>query len=363
MQTVTVRLFFVIVTLFLLNSCTLKEDNMSENGKEIEIMSKMSLFEHAKTYYQFFASDNNRVPKVYLPSMKVRIDDLREKKPAQLKTVWLGHSSLLINIDNHLILTDPVFYRKVSPVGPVNFHLKPVLEPNKLPDIDCVIISHDHYDHLNKCSILKIDSKVKRFVVPKRVGKILVKWGIDSDKITELNWYQDYIYSENLKITATPSQHFSGRGLLDRNKTLWASWVIKSNNHNVFFSGDSGYFDGFKEIGEKYGPFDVTYLECGAYDKKWSKVHMFPEETAQAHLDLKGKLLQPIHMATFNLALHPWFEPMERLVVAARRKGIVTSTPVPGKIVDYNQPLTDKHWWKPLIPEKEMIASAAPQSL
>ncbi len=336
---------------------------MSNSKEEVEVMSNMSFLDHLKTYYHFFFSDNDRVPKVYLPSMKVRTEDLISKSHNQLKTVWLGHSSLLMNIDGHLILTDPIFYRKVSPVGPTNFHQKPVLEPNNLPDIDCVIISHDHYDHLNKCSILKINSKVKSFVVPKRVGNIMVKWGVDSSKITELDWWEEFNYSENLTITATPSQHFSGRGILDRNKTLWASWVIKSTHHKVFFSGDSGYFGGFKEIGEKYGPFDVTYLECGAYDAKWSKVHMFPEETAQAHIDLKGKLLQPIHMATFNLALHPWFEPMERLVTATKIKGITTSTPVPGKIVNYSQPLSDKYWWKPLIPEKELVASATPQSL
>ena len=147
-------------------------------------------------------------------------------------------------------------------------------------------------------------------------------------------------------IAATPAQHFSGRGINDRNKTLWASWVIQTPFHNLFFSGDSGYFGGFKQIGEKYGPFDMTFIECGAYGEGWPKVHMFPEQTVQAHLDLKGDVLHPIHWGTFNLALHPWYEPMERLTAAAHSKNVKIATPIVGETTVYGGNIPVARWWE-----------------
>jgi L-ascorbate metabolism protein UlaG (beta-lactamase superfamily) len=183
------------------------------------------------------------------------------------------------------------------------------------------------------------------FVVPLKVGRQLEKWGIPPEKITELGWHDNYAFAGNLTITATPSQHFSGRTPFDSNRSLWASWVITTENHNVFFSGDSGYFDGFRAIGKQYGPFDVTFLECGAYNEAWSMVHMSPEETAQAFIDLKGEVLHPIHWATFNLALHSWYEPVERLLNESIKRNIRLSVPIMGSVVTYDEPPPLQMWW------------------
>lgn len=325
----------------------------------------MTLTQHLDMYYDFFFKKGEKVPREQLPQQQVNILDLKGDSRKGLKASWLGHSSLLINIDGYSILTDPVFERKVSPVGPSRFNDSLPLEIQDLPSVDVVIISHDHYDHLNTFSIRQLVDKTKVFIVPQRVGKRLAKWGVPEEKIVELNWWDETTPIGELSIAATPAQHFSGRGLFDKNSTLWASWVIRTKQHTIFFSGDTGYFDGFKEIGHKYGPFDVTFLECGAYNEHWSKVHMAPEQTVQAFLDLDGKILQPIHWATFNLALHPWYEPIERLTKEARVRGVTLSTPIMGDTVDYAQQIVAKRWWEPAMERgrksnshKELAASS-----
>ncbi len=175
------------------------------------------------------------------------------------------------------------------------------------------------------------------------------------DKIIELDWWEEYKVDENLLIAATPAQHFSGRGLTDRDETLWASWVIRAPHHKIYFSGDSGYFDGFKKIGEKYGPFDMTFLETGAYNEKWHHIHMYPEETVQAHVDLRGRVLHPIHWATFNLSLHSWYDPMERLTKAADSLEVVTSTPVVGETTIYDGYIPQKKWWEEVLADNDKI--------
>lgn len=176
------------------------------------------------------------------------------------------------------------------------------------------------------------------------------------EKIVELGLWEEFRFDSRLVFAATPAQHFSGRGLFDRNKTLWASWVIKTPDHSLFFSGDSGYFDGFKAIGEKYGPFDMTFIECGAYNESWSQIHMFPEQTVQAHIDLRGKVLHPIHWGTFNLALHPWYEPMERLSAAARAAEVEIATPVVGDTTTYGKRIPVAKWW-----QQAMVKSSSKQ--
>lgn len=184
------------------------------------------------------------------------------------------------------------------------------------------------------------------FVVPLGVGAELTGWGVSQGKIVEFDWWQEFETGTGLKIAATPAQHFSGRGLSDRDKTLWVSYVIRGPRHKIFFSGDSGYFDGFKQIGEKYGPFDMTFIECGAYNQKWHHIHMFPEETVQAHLDLRGKILHPIHWGTFNLSLHPWYEPMQRVVQAAESVNVKTALPVVGETTILGGRIPDRRWWR-----------------
>jgi L-ascorbate metabolism protein UlaG (beta-lactamase superfamily) len=306
----------------------------------------MSFTEYASTTWDFLFTRNHRTPDTELPVKPVDLSHFNNRDSDRLNVTWLGHSSLMINIDGYKILTDPVFEKRVSVFGPTRFNGEVPLNIRQIPKIDVVIISHDHYDHLNKYSVQRLIEKSDKFVVPLAVGSRLIQWGVPKDKIVELDWWQEYRFDENLMLASTPAQHFSGRGLTDRNKTLWASWVIQTPLHNLFFSGDSGYFGGFKQIGDKYGPFDMTFIECGAYNESWSQVHMFPEQTVQAHLDLKGKVLQPIHWATFNLALHPWYEPMVRLTAVAKTKNVKIATPVVGEITVYRMNIPATRWWE-----------------
>lgn len=258
----------------------------------------------------------------------------------------LGHSSVLLHLNGDIWLTDPVFSERASPVqwmGPKRFHPVPI-ELDELTEIKGVIISHDHYDHLDKASIISLNERVEHFVVPLGVDTHLIEWGISAEKIHSLDWWQEVVI-DGVQLVATPSQHFSGRGVFDGNKTLWASWVIKTQQHSLFFSGDSGYFDGFKLIGERYGPFDLTMMETGAYDKDWADIHMLPEQSVQAHLDLKGQVLMPIHNGTFDLALHPWHEPFARLSAAATKHNIEIATPIMGEQVLLKQPRKNQPWW------------------
>lgn len=259
----------------------------------------------------------------------------------------LGHSSVLLSIDSTWILTDPVLSERASPVqwpGPKRFHPSPIAA-NELPYLDVVMISHDHYDHLDKATIQAIAHKVGLFVTPLKVGERLQNWGIAADKIIQLDWWQSTSVN-GIELVATPSQHFSGRGLLDRDQTLWSSWVILGAKHRVFFSGDSGYFSGFKSIGERYGPFDFTLMEAGAYNSLWRDIHMMPEESVQAHIDLRGKYMIPIHNGTFDLSMHPWYEPLERVSEISSLRNIQLITPSFGQLVELDSPPINHLWWK-----------------
>ena len=259
----------------------------------------------------------------------------------------LGHSTMLIKLRGAFWLTDPVFSERASPfqwMGPKRFH-QPPIALRDLPPIRGVILSHDHYDHLDRHTVEQLAGSTGVFLTPLGVGDRLIEWGIEASKVRQFDWWQG-VEIDGLSFTATPAQHFSGRSLFDGNSTLWASWVIVDDDLRVFFSGDTGYFDGFKAIGERFGPFDVTFLETGAYDAQWPYVHMQPEDTVQAHVDLRGHWLMPVHNGTFDLAMHRWQEPFERVMGLTTARGIPLATPRMGERLDLAAPHRGERWWR-----------------
>jgi len=259
----------------------------------------------------------------------------------------LGHSTILLKLNGEFWLTDPVFSKRASPVqwaGPARFHAPPI-SIEELPPVKGVILSHNHYDHLDYDAVLALAGKTEYFIAPLGVGDTLVKWGVPAEKVRQLSWWQSTA-AGSVRLTATPAQHFSGRGLFDGDKTLWASWVIESGTQRIFFSGDTGYFKGFKEIGDKFGPFDMTLMETGAYDPKWPDIHMQPHETMQAHIDLRGKVMLPIHNGTFDLAMHSWQDPFERITQLAAERQQALATPAIGEPLSIAEPAAATPWWR-----------------
>jgi L-ascorbate metabolism protein UlaG (beta-lactamase superfamily) len=304
-----------------------------------------------------FNKSDKAVPSMPIPIKPIAENafDLTDK--SALRFARLGHSSLMIQMDGKMWLTDPAFSQRTSPVqwaGPKRFHPVP-LNIDELPEIEAVIISHNHYDHLDHGSIVKLMNKVNHFLVPLGNGQTLLDWGVPKEKITEFDWW-DSIKIGAVELVATPAQHFSGRGLLDRNETLWASWVIRNKDHSIYFSGDTGYFSGFKEIGDKYGPFDYAFLECGAYNELWRDIHMMPEDTLQAFKDVKGKVLVPVHNGTFDLSTHAWFDPFLQIDKLAQANNIQLITPIMGEIIDKTDIIDNHDWWKIYLSDEAKIS-------
>jgi L-ascorbate metabolism protein UlaG (beta-lactamase superfamily) len=309
-------------------------------------MKEHSVAETMKMMWTF--ATGKRADTIPTGSIPVQVLTRAQLMAAPDNTLFrLGHSTLLLKIHNEFFLTDPVFSERASPVqwaGPARFHHSPI-SIDELPPIKAVILSHDHYDHLDHDAILKLDGKTERFLTPLGVGDRLIKWGVGAAKVEQLDWWEATDV-RGVTFIATPAQHFSGRSLSDKNSTLWASWVIQYQGLRIFFSGDTGYFDGFKAIGEKYGPFDVTMIETGAYDQQWPDVHMQPEETLQAFIDLKGKWLMPVHNGTFDLGLHAWREPFDRIAALAEAGKVPLTTPEMGQALNLKQPEAFMQWWK-----------------
>jgi L-ascorbate metabolism protein UlaG (beta-lactamase superfamily) len=263
----------------------------------------------------------------------------------RLQATWLGHSTVLLEIDGHLLLTDPVWAERAGPVtwaGPRRFHAPP-LALEDLPELDAVLISHDHYDHLDHTTIAVLAARGARFLVPLGVGAHLESWGVEPGQITELDWWESTELGE-LRLVCTPAHHFSGRGLLDRERTLWSSWAILGPRHRAWFGGDTGPLDAADLIAERHGPFDLTMIEIGAYDPAWGSAHLGPDEAVRLHLQLGGGSLLPIHHGTFDLALHDWDQPSVRVQQLTEAQDVELLLPLPGGTVKPGGRQVDGFW-------------------
>lgn len=295
-----------------------------------------------------FGGSKHAEPKEPVPVVARGTEDFVHAPPSGLRITWLGHSTFLVEIGAHRVLVDPVWGERASPLswaGPKRFYAPP-LPLEDLPPIHAVVISHDHYDHLDHPTIAALASKPIRFFVPLGVGSHLEYWGVPKARITELDWWEEAALGD-LTLAATPARHFSGRSILmsDADQTLWAGWVLKTKEHRVYYSGDTAMFPGFSEIGSRYGPFDAALIETGAYDPLWVDVHLGPEQALVAAEMVGAKLYIPVHWGCFNLAPHSWVEPIERLLVAAERLQVPIAIPRPGQSVEPTAPPALVRWW------------------
>jgi L-ascorbate metabolism protein UlaG (beta-lactamase superfamily) len=300
------------------------------------------------TLSEFLCGGTRRVPKGPLPSLDPR-SAWSAPPPTGLRATWLGHSTVLIEIDGLRVLTDPVWGPRASPsrlAGPKRFQPVPV-PLRALPPVDLVLVSHDHYDHLDYPTIRELAKREVPFVTSLGVGAHLQAWGIAPERITELDWWETWRHPRaGLEVVAAPSQHFSGRGLKDRNATLWSSLVIRTERHRVFFSGDTGLTTEYALIRERLGPFDLVMLEVGAFHPSWGDIHLGPENALKAHALLGGGPFLPIHWGTFSLALHAWDEPAETLVARAPALGTPLVMPRLGEPVEPSRVEAVQPWWR-----------------
>ncbi|MFP4548919.1 MAG: MBL fold metallo-hydrolase [Fidelibacterota bacterium] len=307
----------------------------------------MNFGDGLKIIWEFMRGAEYREPAIPLPVTK--IDPMNIGNSTETKITWFGHSTFLIEIAGQIILIDPMFGRISSPIpfiGPRRYTMNFPIAIEQLPPIDLIVISHDHYDHLDMRSIKQLKSKTAKFIVPLGVDKHLQRWGVKQSKIIKLNWWEE-VTLNNLTLVSTPARHFSGRAFNDRARTLWCSWIIKSGGHKIFFSGDTGYGPHFQEIYEKYGAVHLALLECGQYNQQWKNVHMFPEQTVAAARDLKASIFMPIHWSGFTLSVHDWTEPVMLVIQAAEKDNIKITTPQIGQTINLHKghfPIDN--WWQ-----------------
>lgn len=331
-----------------------KDKFVNQTGAE----ASMNFSTMAGTLVEYFSHIPNREPSTPPPVKELQIDSLHTAE--QPRITWFGHSAVLVELAGKRIFLDPMLTDVPSPVkwlGNPRYNPKLPIDISNLPELDAVLISHDHYDHLDYESIVKLTKKTRMFYVPLGVAAHLRDWDVPEEKIVEFNWWDENTV-ENITVAFAPSQHFSGRGLADRASTLWGSWIIKTDATKLYFSGDSGYGPHFKEVGERYGAFDLVMLECGQYNERWKAIHMMPEETAQAAKDLNAAHMLPIHWGSFTLALHAWTDPIERVSAAAKELGIAITTPKIGEpILLGASALPNEPWWNydlPQVPAPEV---------
>lgn len=318
------------------------------NGTSFQNLSETPMKSPDISYWkmtrEFLKKHPDRLPTKPIPFVKT---DLTKINSDETTIVWFGHSSYFIRIENKNFLIDPVFS---GHAGPLSFMVKAFPGSNEykagdMPMIDYLILTHDHYDHLDYKTLGKLKSKINHIYCSLGVASHLKYWGFNINKISELDWWQTEKLTDNLQLTAAPARHFSGRGL-KRNQTLWSSFIVRSPKHNLYLGGDSGYDSHFKEIGNKYGPFDLAVLEAGQYNKMWPLIHMMPEETVQAAIDLKAKALLPVHWGKFTLAMHAWDDSVKRVTTKAKELNMKVFTPRIGEPLMLGEKFIASEWWK-----------------
>ncbi|MFF1347974.1 MBL fold metallo-hydrolase [Streptomyces sp. NPDC058322] len=331
-------------------------DGVFQNPVGARTRPSGSTLEFAKVYFRK-EERARRAPVDTVPVHATTYADLSETPATGLRLTWMGHSSVLAEIDGRRVLFDPVWGERCSPfafAGPKRLHPVP-LPLAALGPVDAVVISHDHYDHLDMPTIRALAGTDTVFAVPLGVGAHLERWGVSPDRMRELDWNETTKIA-GISLTATPARHFCGRGLRNQQHTLWASWAVAGPEHRIYHSGDTGYFPGFKDIGAEHGPFDATMIQIGAYSEYWPDIHMTPAEGMRAHLDLQGGeplgAMLPIHWATFNLAPHPWAEPGEGTLAAAQDAGARVALPLPGEPFEPTaQTVPAEPWWRAVAPQ------------
>ncbi len=323
--------------------------NQSEHWQENKFMNleetSMSIrpSEIPKLISQQFTNRKERSPSTSLPVLPF---DHRKFEENEIAFTWYGHSVLLLTFNGQNILIDPMFGPDASPIAPFaarRFSENTLGLIDHLPNLDVVMLTHDHYDHLDLESIKRLRGKATTWMVSLGTARHLERWGVSPGSIREFDWWDSFLF-QNIQITFTPSRHFSGRGVSDRAGTLWGGWVFESDSIKIYWSGDSGYGSHFKDIREKFGGFDLAFMECGQYNEKWHQIHMFPEESVQAALDTNSKIAVPVHWGGFNLALHHWKDPIHRFVNAAQNYGLEFITPRLGEVVALNK-YESTSWW------------------
>jgi L-ascorbate metabolism protein UlaG (beta-lactamase superfamily) len=315
--------------------------NTHETTMDIDVADIPSLL------YANFTNTEVRAPKAALPMEPFNLNAW-ETSAADFQFIWFGHSVGLMRIGQKNVLIDPMFGDDTSPVGPVRTrrYTDSTLQIiARLPYIDAVCITHDHYDHLDYDSFKLLLNKVGHYYVPIGVKRHLLRWGVPEARISSFDWWES-AKLDALTLTFVPARHFSGRGLFDRSKSLWGGWVFQSASHRIYWSGDGGYDTHFKEIGEKLGPFDYAFVECGQYNEKWHAIHMYPEESVQASIDVQAKVSIPIHWGAFTLSLHPWKDPVERFTEEARARGLHFAMPRLGERIDFAVADRNNLWWE-----------------
>lgn len=294
---------------------------------------------------EFFSTRPDGRPQVPLPDVTPDLAAFMAPN-IEARVIWFGHSTFLLNLSGVLVLVDPVFSNSASPIpGLVTRFQAPVLELAELPPIDVVLISHDHYDHLDRNTVRALLLDDPTFIAPLGVGSHLQRFGVAAERIVERDWWQSHMV-QGITFTAAPAQHFSGRTGFDTGRTLWASWIVATDTVNLYYSGDSGYDTHFAEIGERFGPFDMAFLENGQYDEQWRAVHLHPRETVQAAIELDAQRVMPVHWGMFELAFHTWYAPVEALARHAEEQGIELVTPLLGQIVPIDGSEATEPWWQ-----------------